>query len=752
MTDTTDCVLRIALPVGRGRLFDYKLPEGVQNPEAEVPGQQLPPGIRVRVPFRNRELTGVLVSSGPRSGSAARLRRAQALLDTSPLLPPSLLQLALWTADYYHYSPGLTLLQSLPSSLRAGRDLPSGTCKKWRVVCNAAAEEELLDSRAWGQKAAWQQLCGCPDGIADKALKQAGIERALLHKLVERGLVESFEITEPVRLFDDCQSLLKEQPLPLTSQQQQALDAILSRNGAFSVTLLQGVTGSGKTEVYLQAIACTLACRKQVLVLVPEIGLTPQMLERFHARFHTPVAVLHSGLSDRQRLHNWLAAKRGEVGIVLATRSGIFTPLLRPGLIIVDEEHDLSYKQQDRGASFSARDLALVRARLESVAVVLGSATPCLETLHNAQIQRFYRQLLTHRPGPARPPELVLVDSRRQVLTGGLTAASLEAINSCLSRGEQVLVFLNRRGYAPTLMCDDCNNLLDCPCCDAHLTLHMAPPALRCHHCDSCQPVPDQCPSCHSRLLSPVGQGTERTEEVLAEHFHPVDVLRIDSDSVKKKGAFATILERVQTGKQAILVGTRMLAKGHHFPAVTLVVIVNADAGFFSTDFRGPERTGQTILQVAGRAGRGDRRGKVLIQTACPDNALLQTLVTKGYGAFAEALLAQRMALSLPPFGHLALITAEAQTLDALTAFWDKSAALARQLSSRADPAPVVVTGPLPAPMERRQGRLRWQLHLRSCSRPALHHLLRRLVAGMAQQSPVSGLRWAVDVDPQEMG
>ena len=751
MRPDTDCILHVALPIGQGRLFDYRLPE--QDGQTAHNRPALQPGIRVRVPFRRRELTGLVVSLGASPDSSRRLRPALAVLDTSPLLPESLLQLTLWSADYYHYDLGPLLLQSLPALLRAGQSTARPPCTIWRAQHNAAAGKTLADSRAEKQKAVWATLCAQPEGIADDALKAAGIERPLLRQLVRRGLAEQISTTAPSTPFDSYTPLLKNPPLTLNSQQQSALDAMVSRPPGFSVTLLQGITGSGKTEVYLQAIERALTAGTQTLVMVPEINLTPQMLARFQARFHTPVAVLHSGLSERQRLHNWLAAQRGEAGIVLATRSGIFVPLPQPGLIIVDEEHDLSYKQQERGARLCARNLALVRGKLESVPVLLGSATPCLESLHNAGSRRFYHEKLGQRAGAAREPELVVIDTRRQQLEGGLTATSLNAMHHCLARGEQVLVFLNRRGYAPTVICDDCGGLVDCPACDARLTVHKRPPELRCHHCDHRQPLPDRCPACASPRLCPTGIGTERTEDILARHFHATEILRVDRDSMSRKGAFTAVMDKIKTGKPAILLGTQMLTKGHHFPAVTLVVIVNADAGLFSADFRGPERTGQMILQVAGRAGRGDRQGKVLIQTANPGNSLLQTLITQGYDAFARHLLEQRRSLSLPPFAHLALISAEAPELTAVTRFLADSAALARQLASpdSEDPA-VLVTGPLPAPLERRQGRLRWQLHLRSASRAALHQLLRPLVARMRAQPPVNGLRWAVDVDPQEMG
>ncbi|MCL6270598.1 primosomal protein N' [Sansalvadorimonas sp. 2012CJ34-2] len=749
MSEHSAGILRIALPVSLRRLFDYLPPKS-------IPAVKLTPGLRVRVPFRNREIVGVLISLEIESEVPAdKLRPASEILDSTPVLSEQLMKLALWTADYYHHPAGDTLIQALPALLRQGYDLGKEVHNFWQPASNLdnQAEIALAKARAPKQQEAWELIRQHPDGISTEALRSFGFEKPLLRNLEKRGLVESLTKAPQYQMFYDHHPLLKSSPLVLNSEQERALEAVICEDQSFSATLLHGVTGSGKTEVYLQAIAHVLSQQKQALLLVPEIGLTPQTLARFRERFNVPVCVLHSGLTDRERLNGWLAAQRGEAGIVISTRSGIFTPLYSPGIIIVDEEHDLSYKQQD-SVRYSSRDLALYRGRLENIPVILGSATPSLETLNNSISHRFRYLKLSQRAGVATPPQLELIDTRGQELQGGIAPESLHAIKDTLQQGHQALVFLNRRGYAPTLTCDHCGWLVDCPNCDAHLTLHRSPPHLHCHHCDYRQGIPNCCPNCSSIELSPVGQGTERTEEILAQLFPKTQVLRIDRDSMRKKHAFQETIDKIHKGDPAILVGTQMLAKGHHFPAVTLVVIVNADAGFFSADFRGSEKTGQLILQVAGRAGRADRPGRVFIQTGTPDNEQLQTLIHKGYDDLSKELLDQRRSVGLPPFSYMALISAEATFSQPAEEFLVNTANLAKQIievDNLGGPEGVLVLGPMPAPMEKRQGRMRYHLHLQAKTRKPLHNMLYRLLPLLEQDPLARKIRWSVDIDPQDM-
>jgi primosomal protein N' (replication factor Y) len=523
------------------------------------------------------------------------------------------------------------------------------------------------------------------------------------------------------------------------------VDTVSAGLGTFRSFLLEGVTGSGKTEVYLHLIERVLAQGGQVLVLVPEIGLTPQLVARFRARFDVPLALLHSGLTDRERLAAWLAARSGSAPIVLGTRSAIFTPLARPGLLIVDEEHDASLKQQD-GFRYSARDLAVWRAHQLAVPVLLGSATPSLESLYNVEQRRYQPLLLPERTGHAELPEYRLIDVRHLSLEDGLSQPLLTRIGQHLAAAGQVLLFLNRRGFAPTLMCYECDWVAECPRCDARLTWHQSDGRLHCHHCGNQRPVDLRCPQCGSPELHPQGQGTERVEQALAAHFPAAERLRIDRDTTRRKGALDRLLEQARTGQRQILLGTQMLAKGHHFPNVTLVGILDADHGLFSTDFRASERMAQLIVQVAGRAGRQDRPGEVLIQTAHPDHPLLATLVTQGYPAFAAAALAERKAACLPPVTSLALLRAESTTASAPIDFL---AAVAQQIRETR-PAGVEVWGPVPAGMERRAGRWRAQLLLQSAQRGDLQPLLAGLVRALEQRPAARRVRWSVDVDPAD--
>ncbi|MCK5640042.1 MAG: primosomal protein N', partial [Gammaproteobacteria bacterium] len=507
-----------------------------------------------------------------------------------------------------------------------------------------------------------------------------------------------------------------------------------------------GVTGSGKTEVYLRIIEEVLASGRQALVLVPEIGLTPQLVQRFQQRFPVPIALLHSGLNDTERLNAWLMARDGSAPIVIGTRSAVFTPLCKPGVIIVDEEHDASYKQHD-GFRYSARDLAVMRGHLVQVPVLLGSATPSMESLHNTRSVRYGLLELSKRAGAASQPSIRLLDIRSQPMDEGLSDNLLQVMRRHLQQNGQILLFLNRRGYAPVLMCHDCGWVGKCQRCDAHLTLYAGQRRMRCHHCASERPVFSECPECKSHELHPVGQGTERVEQALQRNFPDTEIARIDRDSTRRKGSMEAMLERIHEGKTRILVGTQMLAKGHHFPGVTLVAILDCDQGLFSVDFRASERMAQLITQVAGRAGRAEKSGEVLIQTHHPEHPLLQCLIQQGYQGFSKAILAERQAAELPPFSHMALLRAEAVAADAAMTFLCE----ARDLAQAIDVSDVDILGPVPAPMERRAGRFRAQLLLQATQRQDLQNLLSPWIQQLEGLKAGRKVRWSLDVDPYEM-
>lgn len=729
--------LRLAIPTPLRRLFDYLPPQDCDL-------EQLQPGVRVMVPFGRRQLVGVLMDIVEQSDvPAAKMKPAIAILDSTPPLPPQLFKLARWGATYYQHPIGEAISQALPVLLRKGDPCEYAHEHLWRAAKDAKTEQ--LSGSAVRQKELLQLLIEHPNGISSDAIRAEGAQTSLLKKLEDKGLAESFiHHPDPGLLIREP---LHEAPLSLNPEQKEALCQIIAED-KFKPSLLLGVTGSGKTEVYLQAIEKAIREGKQALVLVPEIGLTPQTVARFKARFNLPIVALHSNMTDRQRLDAWLQAREGIAKIIIGTRSAIFTPLQNPGIIIIDEEHDNSFKQQE-GYRYSARDLAVMRASYENIPIILGSATPSIESLHNAQQGRYQWLRLTQRAGNAKPPQFELLDIRQATLQDGLSTELIGQIGQHLKRGTQVLVFLNRRGFAPTLMCHDCGWLADCRRCDAHMTLHRKPLHLHCHHCDSQRPVPRVCDNCGSEELKPVGAGTERTEEALKKLFPEFPVIRVDRDTTQRKNAMQQIMDQIHQGDPCILVGTQMLAKGHHFPKVTLVAILNSDSGLFSADFRGMERTAQLILQVAGRAGRADHPGKVVMQTHHADHPIINSLVSEGYLEFARQELAQRQAAQLPPLTNCALLRAEAN-----------HQSLAEQLLRQVrevleedimQPRGVQWFGPFPSPMEKRAGQFRAQLVLQCPDRKALHQQLIALTQYMEANPLSRKIRWSLDVDPVDM-
>lgn len=738
MTSCDDNYLSVAIPTPLRQMFDYLPPDNEAN---------LQPGMRVQVPFGPRKLVGIIEAIKQESDHPReKLRKVSAVPDRAPLIPEDIMQLCRWASSYYHYSLGETLLQALPKALRQGKPVTRETIALWSLA--APLDEAITQSlkRAHKQLKALQWLEKYPEGLSETELREVGFSKTILTQLQKKQRVVVREIERVDRYFTEHTNPLKQEPLTLNSEQAFALKGILA-SPSFHPVLLDGVTGSGKTEVYLQAIEATLKAGKQVLVLVPEIGLTPQTVRRFRSRFSVPVVCLHSGLSDGERLQGWLAASRSIAGVLIATRSGIFTPLPKLGLIIVDEEHDNSYKQQDT-LRYNARDMAIYRAKIADCPVVLGSATPSLETLINARKGRYSHMEISSRAGHSRPPTLELLDIRQQLLHEGFAQSLITRMQTTLDKGEQVMVFLNRRGYAPSLICHDCGEVTDCPHCDAHLTLHRLPPHMHCHHCDYQTAIPWSCPKCHSKNLQPVGQGTERCEQILEQMFPNTPLIRVDRDSTRRKNALSEILDTIHTGKPCILLGTQMLAKGHHFPDVTLVAIVNADSGLFSSDFRGLEKTGQLILQVAGRAGREKKPGHVIIQTHNPQHPALQMLVSQPYSRFADSLMSERKQLKLPPEGYLALFRTESSMAGAGE---NLLKSLRNILLSHHQESPARILGPIPAPMEKRQGRYRYQLFLQGDQRVSVHRLLDIAVKHLDSMKLPRNLRWTLDVDPQEM-
>jgi primosomal protein N' (replication factor Y) len=562
--------------------------------------------------------------------------------------------------------------------------------------------------------------------------------RSAASSLKRRGLIE------PIRLTTSEPSRAHLAGPQLNVEQQRAVEAIAARLGEFAPILLDGITGSGKTEVYLTLIGQVIAQGRQALVLVPEIGLTPQALRRFRERLPGAVAVLHSGLSDGERTRAWLAAARGQVQVILGTRSAVFVPLPNAGLIVVDEEHDSSYKQHE-GLRYNARDLAIVRAKALGVPIVLGTATPSLETLANVEAGRYQRLHLDARAGAARLPEFRCIDLRGKVLHDGLAPELIAGLRACLARGEQALIFRNRRGFAPVLHCHGCGWHATCARCDKALTWHRGAARMRCHHCGAEQRVPEKCPQCGNIHLAGLGLGTERLENSLAELFPHVPVVRIDRETTRRKHAFDELLGSIAPDQPGLLVGTQMLAKGHDLPNLTTVAIVGVDEGLFSIDFRASERLCQLIVQVSGRAGRALKPGTVWLQTHQPDHPLLRGLLRDGYAVAARALLAERRETGLPPYAHLALLRAESSALADVERFLQRALALSES------PDGVSVLGPMPAPMPRRAGLHRGQLLLSADERSRLHAFLPGWLARVRESAEARRARWSLDVDPIDL-
>ncbi len=733
---SSSLILNVALPVPMRRLFDYRCPESPQS---------WPVGARVRVPFGRRQLIGIIVAHAPTSElPAAQLKAALELLDEQPLLDSETLQLLQWAAHYYQHPLGDALLSALPVRLRNGDPATPVSETYWQLSA-AGQQADPADpslGRAPAQRRALQLLHEhAPLNAAQ--LNTLGVQPAPVKALQQKGLVETCSKLPRPFEWTDAPHAQQDKPR-LNADQAVAVGAITASLNRYQTLLLEGVTGSGKTEVYLQAIEPVLAAGQQVLVLVPEIGLTPQTLRRFERRFQVPIAVMHSGLSEGERLNAWLMARQGSAAIIIGTRSAIFTPIARLGLIIVDEEHDLSFKQQD-GWRYHARDIAVSRAHRQQIPLVLGSATPALESLNNALQGRYTHLRLPKRAGKAEAVRHRLIDVKARPLDQGLSPDLISLIRHHLDNQGQVLLFLNRRGYSPTLICHECGWLTQCPRCDAYMTYHRHQGQLHCHHCDTIRAIPPQCPDCGSTRMVGQGVGTEQLEEALLRHFPDHSAIRIDRDSTRRKGELDQRLGQIRDGEHQLLIGTQMLAKGHHFPKVTLVAILDVDGALFSVDFRAPERLAQLIDQVAGRAGRADKPGTMVLQTHHPEHYLLQDLLNNGYAHFARTALQERQQAQMPPFRHWALIRAEALNPADAEAFL-------RQLAEHAQQdGQVEVLGPFAAPMERKAGRYRFQLLFEAEQRPRLQHYLQARLSYWETLPLVRKIRWSVDVDPQEM-
>lgn len=722
-------VYQVCIPHTSRDFFDYTAEEGI-SPCI---------GGRVWVPFRKQTRLGIVIGVNEVQDLTSSLKSISTVIDDEPLIHADLLGLSAWVGSYYQSPLSEVLPLALPKKYRAGQacQLPIGDF--YQLAIPAAEAKKLIPARARKQLELIDYLATQTAPVTRQCLTQQGFTSSQLVHLVDAEiLILSQHVLLPER--SECPI---SPPLALNPEQAVAVTAINEQLQQYQCFLLQGVTGSGKTEVYLQVIAQVLAQGKQVLVLVPEIGLTPQLLSRFTARFQQPIAVIHSSLNESERQIAWQLAKENKVKMVIGTRAAIFTPMPDLGLIVIDEEHDASLKQME-GVRYSARDTALMRAHLANIPIILGSATPSLESVHNCKQKKYKLLRLTHKALSTTPLHYQLVDLRAQILQHGLAAPTLNLIKEHLQKHNQVLVFINRRGFAPVLLCHQCGWMADCRACDSHLTLHKQVGQMVCHHCGLTQRAPSHCRSCHSNELVPVGAGTQRVHEFLSEYFPQTQVVRIDRDAVRKKNALDEHLERINRGEAQLIVGTQMLAKGHHFPRLSLVVVLDADAGLYNQDFRAMEQLGQLLTQVSGRAGRAEQAGQVVIQTHVPDHPLLNLLIRQGYDDFADALLTTRQEAQLPPFHYLAVIRAQGTICANVLSFLR---ATKEQMQSQS----LTVMGPAPAPLARKANQYRMQLLIKSPSRKILKTSLTQLREWLTMNKLSNGVRWNVDVDPMDL-
>ncbi len=727
-------LVEVLVPIPLMEKFSY-LP-----PKSNTPLKQ---GARVLIPFGRRTLVGVVWGFIQKESSDNRkYKHIQNVLDESPLLDANSIGLAEWSSRYYHYPLGEIISYFFPPSIRKGKEAKFKESKYLELTSKGSFLKSEDLTRAPSQQKLIELLKEKKE-ISLKSAQAFGISAAVINGLVAKGYITRFSRElSPYKKFENKKLLSSRK---LNPEQRKAVNAINDAQKKNITFLLDGITGSGKTEVYLQAIQEIVSQGKQALILIPEIGLAPQAEERFREYFGDRVMSFHSAKNDREKVDAWLGASRGLVDIIIGTRSSVFLPMKNLGIIVVDEEHDLSFKQMDK-FRYSARDMALYRAKLEKVPVVLASATPSLETLKNAEEEKYKVLKLSKRATGASLPSFQAVDLRGKELYEGLSKELLEATQSELTQGNQVLIFLNRRGYAPSMICKVCGWISNCERCDALMTVHKNPLKLHCHHCEAQKPYPNKCQSCGSNDFLTYGFGTERIEEFLQNHFPEVKTLRIDSDSTRKKETLNEYFAEIREGKPMILLGTQLLAKGHHFPDVTLVGIIDADSGLFSADFRGSERVAQLMTQVSGRAGRDKKPGRVILQSYCPDHPQIEEIITGSYEKFAKKLLEERKSSKIPPFSFQAKIFAESpKSLVSRDFILNLVNQPKIEEKTRKN---VRVIGPLPSVMEKKSGVYRWELSIFSNNRSNLHKYLDVMQSRLYDPKLSKQVRWSIDVDP----
>lgn len=729
-------VVHVALPVPLTRTFDYLLPLGSPPPIS---------GTRVCVCLGNRKTIGIVINYSNISAIPLdKLKTIDNTLDTISLFSPSLWRTLHWASDYYHFPIGEVLFHALPILLRKGKPLESLLQEKWfaTVKGHATPLESLKCAPKQQQALAFLKH----RSIYRNQVRLLKLMKSTLQALRKKGLIDLRCEPNPFPCWQtNLSTPSSKQPLLLNIQQASAVKAIRAKEEQFVTWLLSGITGSGKTEVYISVLKGIIEKGKQALVLVPEISLTNQTVTCFRERFNVPVDVLHSRLNNRERLAVWIRARKGEVAIVIGTRSALFTPFKRLGVIIIDEEHDSSYKQKE-GWRYHARDLAVLCAKIENIPIVLGSATPALETLYNVQRGKYRQLTLSQRAGASKPAVMHLIDLKGIQLKIGMSPLLLKSIQNHLQHSNQVMLFLNRRGYAPVLLCHECAWIAECHSCDHYYTLHQNQRHMRCHRCNSQISIFQQCPKCKSTQLVSIGIGTERLESGLASLFPETPITRIDRDTINLKGSLERHLSDIHRGKSRILVGTQMLAKGHHFPDITLVALLDVDGALFSRNFRAAEHFAQLYTQVSGRSGRAGKQGEVILQTHYPEHPLLQLLLNEGYDAFAKQALAERNSAFLPPYTHHIIIRADDHNNHQAAHFLQQLRNWLERSSLK--DAALWILGPAPAIHAKCSGRFFWQLLLQHTSRQTLQKLAKNLLQLISTLPQARKIKWVLDVDP----
>ena len=740
-------ILRVAVPAPLRRCFDYTAPPGILA------------GCRVLVPFGSRKVVGIAIDYHCSSVPKKQLKSVISVIDDQPVFSKTLFELVSWAAHYYHHPPGEAFATALPVTLRGHNPVQDPTLQTHYRVVSDLAETEVAAKlkRSPAKQAIYESLIGLTQHDSHAQAQAQGWlsaqlikhhhpnAQAQLKRLCDQGLLEQSK--QPSGLVDDHP--LEQKNIRLNDEQRQASNIIVNSMGKFTTFLLHGITGSGKTEVYLEAAAHAIKNGFQVLVLVPEISLTPQLVHRFKARLGAGVCALHSSMGNQERFKTWWHAMQGTASVVLGTRSAVFTRLKNPGLIIVDEEHDISYKQQD-GFRYHARDIAIKRASLEHIPIVLGSATPSMESVFNYQNKRYTYLCLPHRTGNAVLPTVGTIDLNTHPMRGGISQELISHIRTTIENKEQTILYINRRGYAPIVQCSRCGWQAQCESCDAHFIYHQSSQKLRCHHCGKVKPCVTACPKCDAPLFY-LGFGTQRIQDTLKNAFPTARISRIDRDEVTTQRKLEAELEKIANQEVDIIIGTQLITKGHDFPNVTLVGVINSDHGLYSHDFRSTEYLFQQLVQVAGRSGRGNKPGRVLIQTAHPDNIYLKLIKNQDFPAFSKHCLEERSQTRLPPFGHIALWRAESVHAGAGIQFLNKVKHFAQIQQSQHPLESVLVFDAVDSPMEKLAGRYRAQLMFVSHSRQALHTLLAQTLRQVEADRRPNKVRWSVDIDPMEM-